>query len=87
MSGRALSWATAVREQQSTICCHLEDFMAEVRKVFDSPVSGRVSASNLLELRQNSRSVADYKVDFCTLAAESAWSLFSIPFFTDYLRW
>ena len=46
--------------------------MAEVRKVFDSPVSGKEVDSKLLELHQNSRSVADYVVDFRTLAAESA---------------
>jgi hypothetical protein len=43
---------------------YLEDFMAEVRKVFDSPVSGREAASKLLEFCQNSSSVADYAVDF-----------------------
>jgi hypothetical protein len=41
MSGRTLSWAIAVWEQQSAICGHLEKFMAEVRKEFESPVSGR----------------------------------------------
>jgi hypothetical protein len=68
MSGRALSWASAVWEQQSAICSHLEEFMAEVSKVFESPVSGRKVASKLLDLRQNPRSVADYAVDFRTLA-------------------
>ena len=48
--------------------------MAEVRKVFDTPVSGREAASKLLELRQDSHSVADYTIDFRTLAAESAWN-------------
>ena len=52
MLGRALSWATIVWEQQSAICGHLEEFMAEVRKVFESPVSGRKAASKLLDLRQ-----------------------------------
>ena len=48
--------------------------MAEVRKVFDSPMSGRKETQKLLQLRQDSRSVADYAVDFRTLAAESAWN-------------
>jgi hypothetical protein len=86
MSGKALSWAAAVWEQQSVICHHLEDFMAEVRKVFDSLVSGREAARKLLELCQDSRSVADYAVDFRTLARESARNPFSIPSFTDCLR-
>ena len=37
-------------------------------------MSGRKAAQNLLQLRQDSRSVADYAVDFRTLAAESAWN-------------
>jgi hypothetical protein len=69
MSGRAHSWDTAVWEQQSAICGHLEEFMAEVRKV-----SGRKAASKQLDLHQNSLSVADYAVDFCTLVAESVWN-------------
>lgn len=74
MSGRALAWAMVVWEQQSAICIRLEDFVAEVRKVFDSPVSGIEAARKLLQLRQDFRSVADYAVDFCTLAAKSAWN-------------
>lgn len=68
-SGRALAWATAVWEQQSTVCLRLEEFVAEVRKVFDSPLSRREVAHKLLQLCQDSRSVPDYALD---LAAESA---------------
>lgn len=74
MSGRALAWATVVWEQQSPVCHSLEEFVAEVRKVFNYPLSGRAASRKLLELRQDSRSVADYAVDFCTFAAESAWN-------------
>jgi hypothetical protein len=74
MSGRAPAWATAVWEQQSSVCLSLEEFMAEVRNMFDSPLSGREAARQLLQLCQDSCSVADYAVDFCTLAAETAWN-------------
>ena len=74
MSGRALAWATAVWEQQSTVCLSLEEFVEEVWKVFDSPLSGREAARKLLQLRQDPCNVADYEVDFHTLAAESAWN-------------
>lgn len=46
--------------------------MENVRKVFYSHVSGREAAEKLLHL--DSRSVADYAVDFRTLAAERAWN-------------
>ena len=45
-----------------------------VKKVFDSPLSGREAAWKLLQLCQDSRSVEDYAVDVCALAAESAWN-------------
>jgi hypothetical protein len=72
MSSRALAWATALWEQQSTLCLSLEEFVAKVRKVFDSPLSGREAACKLL--RQDSHSVADYEVDFRMLGADSAWN-------------
>ena len=72
MFGRVLSWATTILEQQSAICLRLDDFMAEMRKVFDSLVSRREAAQKLLQLRQDIRSVEDYVVDFRTLEAESA---------------
>uniref|UniRef100_A0AAZ3SS91 DUF4939 domain-containing protein n=1 Tax=Oncorhynchus tshawytscha TaxID=74940 RepID=A0AAZ3SS91_ONCTS len=74
MSGRVLNWATAVWEQQPAICVSLEGFVGEVKKVFDAPFSGREAARKLIQLRQDSCSVADYAVDFCTLAVESAWN-------------
>jgi hypothetical protein len=68
MSGRALTWATAVWEQQSAICISLEGFVGEVKKVFDAPFSGREAARKLIQLWQDSRSVGDYAVDFRKLA-------------------
>ena len=72
MSGRALAQATAVWEQESAVCSSLEEFVAKEKKVFDSTLSGRDTARKLLQLRQDSRSMADYAVDFRTLASVSA---------------
>ena len=74
ISGRALVWATAVWEQQSAVCFSLEEFVVEVKKVFGAPLSRREVARKLLQLRQDSRSVADYAVGFRTLAGESDWN-------------
>ena len=52
LSGKALAWATAVWVQQPAVCFSLEEFRAEVKKVFDSPLSGREAARKLLQLRQ-----------------------------------
>jgi hypothetical protein len=69
MSGRALAWITPVWETQPAKCVSLEDFVGEVKKVFDAPFSWREAARKLLKLRQDSRSVADSAVDFRMLAA------------------
>ena len=48
--------------------------MAEVKKVFVAPMSGRKAAQKLLQLWQDTLSVADYAVEFRTLAAEGTWN-------------
>ncbi|KAK0131553.1 Retrotransposon-like protein 1 [Merluccius polli] len=45
-----------------------------MKKVFDHPVQGREASQRLLQLRQGSRSVASFAVEFRTLAAESGWN-------------
>jgi hypothetical protein len=47
LSGRALTWATVVWEQQTAVCHNLEAFVEEVRKVFDSQMYGREAARKL----------------------------------------
>lgn len=47
MSGRALTWPMAVWEQQSAICLHLEDFVAEVTKVSGREVAWKLLLSRL----------------------------------------
>jgi hypothetical protein len=69
MSWRVLAWAMAVWEQQLAMYSSLEEFVAEVKKVFDTPLCRREDTRKLLQLRQGSLSVADYAVDFRTLAS------------------
>ena len=49
-SGRAVSWAMRVWEQQSAVCLRLKDVMAEV---FDSPASGREAAGSYFDYDKN----------------------------------
>lgn len=74
LSGKALAWATAVWEQQSDICSNYNLFVAEMKKVFDHSISGREASEKLFNLRQGQRSVADYSIEFRTLAVESGWN-------------
>uniref|UniRef100_A0AAQ4RGT8 CCHC-type domain-containing protein n=1 Tax=Gasterosteus aculeatus aculeatus TaxID=481459 RepID=A0AAQ4RGT8_GASAC len=73
LTGRALEWATAVWGQQDPVCSDHEKFMQQLRQVFDHPYSLQEAASRLLKLRQGQQAVADFAIDFRTLAAESRW--------------
>ena len=74
MRGEALAWASAVWISGSAVCSDYDAFTEEMRKVFDHPVRGREASQRLLHLRQGSRSVASFAVEFRTLAAESGWN-------------
>ena len=74
LSGEALAWAAAVWERGSEVCNNYGAFTEDMRKVFDHPVRGKEASQRLLQLRQGSRSVASFAVEFRTLAAESGWN-------------
>ena len=78
LTGKASQWATALWERQSPTCDSYLLFIAELRKVFDHPVQGKEAANRLLSLRQGSKSVAEYAVEFRILAAESGWEEVSL---------
>ena len=42
-------------------------------RTFDHPSSGADAAGRLYSLSQGSRSVAEYTLEFCSLAADSRW--------------
>uniref|UniRef100_A0A8C9YGB4 DUF4939 domain-containing protein n=1 Tax=Sander lucioperca TaxID=283035 RepID=A0A8C9YGB4_SANLU len=66
---KALAWFTSVSEGQPHLLSSYSAFEQEMRRVFDRPVRGTESASRLVSLRQGDRSVAEYSIDFCILAA------------------
>ena len=74
LSGRALAWATPVWENRTDVCASSEQFIAALRRTFHHPVSGGEASSRLLRIRQGRRPLADYSIEFRTLAAESGWN-------------
>jgi len=74
LKGPALEWASAVWDEQTPICHYYQDFVLEMRKIFDHPVRGRDAAKRLQLLRQGSRSVAEMAIEFRTLAIRSGWN-------------
>ncbi len=68
------SWGTTVWEQRLPCCASFRSFSEELKKVFDRAASVREAARLLAELRQGDRTVTDYSIEFCTLAAECGWN-------------
>ena len=73
LTGRALDWAIAAVRQNPRLSNHLSEFLEEFRRVFDHPTQGSDAAGRLHTLSQDTRSVADYTLEFRTLAADSGW--------------
>uniref|UniRef100_A0A3B1IFZ4 CCHC-type domain-containing protein n=1 Tax=Astyanax mexicanus TaxID=7994 RepID=A0A3B1IFZ4_ASTMX len=74
LTGKALKWATALWSQNPTVSASYEHFTSTFRTVFGNPKGGREIGEQLLELRQDSDSVANYALTFRTLAAQSGWN-------------
>lgn len=74
LSGKALSWATAVWKAKAPFCSSYTAFEQEFKRVFDHPLSGRQASKRLLILRQETGSVAEYAIQFRTVAAGSGWN-------------
>jgi len=69
----ALSWAIAAVEGNPALTNDFSLFKREFQAVFNHPVDGKDAASRLLVIRQGSRTVAQYTLEFRILAAESRW--------------
>ncbi|KAJ7997583.1 hypothetical protein DPEC_G00230520 [Dallia pectoralis] len=74
LTGRALDWATALWAADVPELNSEAQFKTLFREVFDHPVSGRGVGDQLCELKQGNRTVADYALEFRTLAAGCGWS-------------
>lgn len=74
LTDRAAAWATAEWQRGSATCSSLPAFLEAFTQVFQHTRPGREAARALMRLRQGRRRVADYAIEFRTLAAESAWN-------------
>ena len=86
LTGRALAWANALIERDSDLCSDFDQFIEEMKRIFDCPVRGRDAATRLLVLRQGRNSVKDYAIEFQVLATESEWPMATLmPVFMNGL--
>jgi len=73
LKGRTLAWAEAVVSRQPIAGFSFAEFMSEFKDVFDHPDHWGDASKRLASLRQGVRSVADFSVEFKTLAADAGW--------------
>lgn len=73
LSGRALQWATALWGTNDPVLSTYAGFTSELQRVFGHPTRQAEASRRLHALRQGGRSVADYSIEFRTLATESGW--------------
>ena len=74
LSGKAREWGTAVWDANDPCCSTYQKFTEEMKKVFDRSYCGREAAREIMALRQGTRSVFDYAIEFRTLSASCKWN-------------
>lgn len=75
LTGRARLWGTAEWEMQTPACASFQASSGELRKVFDLENSDSKALHDLLQLKQGTCSVAQFSIDFRTLARRSGFNL------------
>uniref|UniRef100_A0A3B3DQ35 Retrotransposon gag domain-containing protein n=1 Tax=Oryzias melastigma TaxID=30732 RepID=A0A3B3DQ35_ORYME len=73
LTGRAKRWGLAKWDRGAQLCRSFRAFSTQLLMVFDPTTPHRTAASELLRLKQGSRSVSDYAVEFRTFAASTRW--------------
>uniref|UniRef100_A0A3Q1FXS7 Retrotransposon gag domain-containing protein n=1 Tax=Acanthochromis polyacanthus TaxID=80966 RepID=A0A3Q1FXS7_9TELE len=74
LTGAALRWGSAVWQRNGLACSSYAAFTEEMRQVFDHPLQGAAAKKGLGALTQGGQSVAEYVVEFRTLAAAVDWN-------------
>ena len=73
LSGPALDWATAVSERQLPEVNDSQAFLQRLSLIFDTEQTEDQAAQRILIISQGNRSVAQYAVEFRTVAVRSVW--------------
>lgn len=71
LQDRALTWAQAALQAEPDIT--FSDFLTKFKGVFDRKATTATAGQRLLALKQGKRSMADFSIDFSTLAEQAKW--------------
>lgn len=64
-------WASSARTYLNTL--PFDEFVRRFERIFDHPDHVGCVSNHLFRIHRGSRSVAEYAIEFSTLAAESGW--------------
>lgn len=78
LSGKAIDWASAVWDSDPQIRLSVDYFLEQLREVFEYPAGGRDISTQIINLKQENRTVAEFAIEFRTLAAQSGWNDISL---------
>lgn len=73
LKGKALAWVSPYLERKDPLLQDADEFLASLRTVFDKPDRASAAEYLLLDIQQGTRTVAEYAIEFRTLAAETNW--------------
>lgn len=73
LQGRALTWVQALCAGTHLNTLPLGEFLRRFKRIFDRPNHADCASDRLFTIWQGSLSVAEYAVEFGTLAAEASW--------------
>ena len=74
LSGKPLAWFLAAWEVGAPCMQNYNSFCSEFRSIFDHPTRALHAAGRLHHIRQGTRSVSEYAIDFRILAADSGFN-------------
>ncbi|TWW59148.1 hypothetical protein D4764_06G0006780 [Takifugu flavidus] len=74
LTGRACLWGTAEWERGTPACSSFQTFSTELRKVFGPVSLGPEATRGVMSVKQGSRAIADYAIDFRTRARLNDWT-------------
>ena len=73
VTDQALNWAIAAVDHNPQFSTNLQLFTEEFKRMFDHPTNRADAAGRLHSIQQGSQVIAEYTLDFRTLAADSGW--------------
>lgn len=74
LTGAALAWAEPLVRAEAPVMLNSSRLMDEMTLVFDHDITADEAGIRLTRLRQGARSVADFSIEFRSLAGETGWA-------------